>query len=59
MGSAILILFLNFSKGRNSPVFNHKQNHSVQMQSKDMAPRFSKKGKVNADEVQLLTLMVC
>lgn len=26
----------------------------VQMQSKDMASRFSKKGKVNADEVQLL-----
>uniref|UniRef100_A0A8C4I9R6 Eukaryotic translation initiation factor 4 gamma 2 n=1 Tax=Dicentrarchus labrax TaxID=13489 RepID=A0A8C4I9R6_DICLA len=29
------------------------QNHSVQMQSKDMAPRFSKKGKVNADEISL------
>lgn len=42
----------SLSQGQNSPVFNHKQNHLVQMQSKDMAPRFGKKGKVNADEVQ-------
>uniref|UniRef100_A0A669D0Z5 Eukaryotic translation initiation factor 4 gamma 2 n=1 Tax=Oreochromis niloticus TaxID=8128 RepID=A0A669D0Z5_ORENI len=45
--------FIKPNQGRNSPVFNHKQNHSVQMQSKDMAPRFSKKGKVNADEISL------
>uniref|UniRef100_A0A8C2ZLM6 Eukaryotic translation initiation factor 4 gamma 2 n=1 Tax=Cyclopterus lumpus TaxID=8103 RepID=A0A8C2ZLM6_CYCLU len=38
---------------QGSPVFNHKQNHAVQMQSKDMAPRFVKKGKVNADEISL------
>lgn len=42
----------SFSQGQNSPVFNHKQNHLAQMQSKDMAPRFGKKGKVNSDEVQ-------
>lgn len=42
----------SLSQGQNSPVFNHKQNHLVQIQSKDMAPRFGKKGKVNADEVQ-------
>uniref|UniRef100_A0A8C4I5E8 Eukaryotic translation initiation factor 4 gamma 2 n=1 Tax=Dicentrarchus labrax TaxID=13489 RepID=A0A8C4I5E8_DICLA len=45
--------FIKPNQGQNSPVFNHKQNHSVQMQSKDMAPRFSKKGKVNADEISL------
>uniref|UniRef100_A0A3Q0QQG5 Eukaryotic translation initiation factor 4 gamma 2 n=1 Tax=Amphilophus citrinellus TaxID=61819 RepID=A0A3Q0QQG5_AMPCI len=45
--------FIKPNQGRNSPVFNNKQNHSVQMQSKDMAPRFSKKGKVNADEISL------
>uniref|UniRef100_A0A3Q2P1I2 Eukaryotic translation initiation factor 4 gamma 2 n=1 Tax=Fundulus heteroclitus TaxID=8078 RepID=A0A3Q2P1I2_FUNHE len=39
--------------GQNSPVFSHKQNHSAQAQSKDMAPRFSKKGKLNADEISL------
>uniref|UniRef100_A0A3B5AFF7 Eukaryotic translation initiation factor 4 gamma 2 n=1 Tax=Stegastes partitus TaxID=144197 RepID=A0A3B5AFF7_9TELE len=41
------------NQGQHSPVFNHKQNHSVQMQSKDMAPRFSKKGKLNVDEISL------
>ncbi|XP_029000162.1 eukaryotic translation initiation factor 4 gamma 2a [Betta splendens] len=45
--------FLKPNQGQSSPVFNHKQNHSGQMQSKDMAPRFSKKGKVNADEISL------
>nr|XP_046243811.1 eukaryotic translation initiation factor 4 gamma 2a isoform X2 [Scatophagus argus] len=45
--------FIKSNQGQNSPVFNHKQNHSVQMQSKDMTPRFSKKGKVNADEISL------
>uniref|UniRef100_A0A4W6EAG4 Eukaryotic translation initiation factor 4 gamma 2 n=1 Tax=Lates calcarifer TaxID=8187 RepID=A0A4W6EAG4_LATCA len=38
---------------QKSPVFNHKQNHSGQMQSKDMASRFGKKGKLNADEISL------
>lgn len=42
------------SQGHLSPVFNHKQNHLVQMQSKDVAQRFGKKGKVNADEVNLV-----
>uniref|UniRef100_G3PSY6 Eukaryotic translation initiation factor 4 gamma 2 n=1 Tax=Gasterosteus aculeatus aculeatus TaxID=481459 RepID=G3PSY6_GASAC len=41
------------NQGQSSPVFNHKQNHAVQMQPKDMAPRFGKKGKVNADEISL------
>ncbi|KAK5935305.1 hypothetical protein CgunFtcFv8_020680 [Champsocephalus gunnari] len=41
------------SQGQGSPVFNHKQNHAVQMQSKDLAPRFVKKGKVNAEEISL------
>lgn len=41
-------------QGQNSPVFSHKQNLMVQMQSKDMAPRFGKKGKVNADEVRMV-----
>ncbi len=50
-------LLNSLSKGHHSPVFSHKQNHSAQMQSKDMAPRFSKKGKVNADEVQLHALI--
>ncbi|XP_049906399.1 eukaryotic translation initiation factor 4 gamma 2a [Epinephelus moara] len=45
--------YIKPNQGQGSPVFNHKQNHSVQMQSKDMAPRFSKKGKVNADEISL------
>ncbi|XP_070770437.1 eukaryotic translation initiation factor 4 gamma 2a [Enoplosus armatus] len=45
--------FIKPNQGQNSPVFNHKQNHSVQMQSKDMAPRFSKKGKLNAEEISL------
>ncbi|XP_070702534.1 eukaryotic translation initiation factor 4 gamma 2a [Pempheris klunzingeri] len=45
--------FIKPNQGQRSPVFNHKQNHSVQMQSKDMAPRFVKKGKVNADEISL------
>ncbi|KAM4593195.1 eukaryotic translation initiation factor 4 gamma 2a [Odontesthes bonariensis] len=45
--------FVKPNQGQNSPVFSHKQNHSVQMQSKDMAPRFSKKGKMNADEISL------
>nr|XP_061819394.1 eukaryotic translation initiation factor 4 gamma 2-like [Nerophis lumbriciformis] len=40
-------------QGQGSPVFSHKQNGSVQMQSKDMGPRFSKKGKLNADEISL------
>uniref|UniRef100_A0A3P8X0K0 Eukaryotic translation initiation factor 4 gamma 2 n=2 Tax=Cynoglossus semilaevis TaxID=244447 RepID=A0A3P8X0K0_CYNSE len=43
--------FVKQSQG--SPVFNHKQNHSGQTQSKDMASRFSKKGKLNADEISL------
>ncbi|CAJ1049656.1 eukaryotic translation initiation factor 4 gamma 2%2C partial [Xyrichtys novacula] len=41
------------TQGQNSPVFSHKQNHTAQIQSKDMAPRFSKKGKVNVDEISL------
>ncbi|TWW68036.1 Eukaryotic translation initiation factor 4 gamma 2 [Takifugu flavidus] len=45
--------FVKQNQGQNSPVFNHKQNHLVQMQSKDMAPRFGKKGKVNVDEISL------
>ncbi|XP_051919598.1 eukaryotic translation initiation factor 4 gamma 2a isoform X1 [Hippocampus zosterae] len=40
-------------QGQSSPVFSHKQNGSVQMQSKDMGPRFSKKGKLNVDEISL------
>uniref|UniRef100_A0A669B8B1 Eukaryotic translation initiation factor 4 gamma 2 n=1 Tax=Oreochromis niloticus TaxID=8128 RepID=A0A669B8B1_ORENI len=43
----------HYSPTMGRHLFNHKQNHSVQMQSKDMAPRFSKKGKVNADEISL------
>uniref|UniRef100_A0A7N8XJ00 Eukaryotic translation initiation factor 4 gamma 2 n=1 Tax=Mastacembelus armatus TaxID=205130 RepID=A0A7N8XJ00_9TELE len=45
--------FLKPNQGQNSPLFNHKQNHSGQMQPKDMAPRFNKKGKLNADEISL------
>ncbi|XP_041844545.1 eukaryotic translation initiation factor 4 gamma 2a [Melanotaenia boesemani] len=45
--------FIKPNQGQNSPIFSHKQNHSVQMQSKDMASRFSKKGKLNADEISL------
>jgi len=45
--------FIKPNQGQNSPVFNHKQNISMQMQSKDMAPRFTKKGKLNADEISL------
>uniref|UniRef100_A0A3Q3A949 Eukaryotic translation initiation factor 4 gamma 2 n=1 Tax=Kryptolebias marmoratus TaxID=37003 RepID=A0A3Q3A949_KRYMA len=43
--------FIKPNQGQNSPVFSHKQSHSVQ--SKDMAQRFSKKGKLNADEISL------
>ncbi|MEQ2199777.1 hypothetical protein XENOCAPTIV_011608, partial [Xenoophorus captivus] len=46
-------------KGQNSPVFSHKPNHSAQVQSKDVAPRFSKKGKLNADEAFLRILDQC
>ncbi|XP_032415694.1 eukaryotic translation initiation factor 4 gamma 2a, partial [Xiphophorus hellerii] len=45
--------FIKPNQGQNSPVFSHKQNHSVQVQSKDVGPRFSKKGKLNADEISL------
>jgi len=45
--------FIKPNQGQSSPLFNHKQSHSVQMQSKDMAPRFIKKGKLNADEISL------
>ncbi|KAG7481887.1 eukaryotic translation initiation factor 4 gamma 2 [Solea senegalensis] len=45
--------FIKTNQGQSSPVFNHKQNHSGPMQSKDMSSRFSKKGKVNADEISL------
>ncbi|XP_040891800.1 eukaryotic translation initiation factor 4 gamma 2a [Toxotes jaculatrix] len=45
--------FTKPNQGQSSPVFNHKQNHSGQMQSKDMTSRFSKKGKINADEISL------
>ncbi|TDH17051.1 hypothetical protein EPR50_G00004420 [Perca flavescens] len=45
--------YIKPNQGQSSPVFNHKQIHPVQMQSKDMAPRFGKKGKVNADEISL------
>ncbi|XP_069549537.1 eukaryotic translation initiation factor 4 gamma 2a [Brachyistius frenatus] len=45
--------FIKPNQGQSSPVFNHKQNHSAQIQSKDMAPRFSKKGKLNVDEISL------
>lgn len=48
-----------FSQGQSSPVFSHKQNLMVQMQSKDMAPRFGKKGKVNADEVRPIDWSPC
>ncbi|KAJ0041732.1 hypothetical protein NL108_010573, partial [Boleophthalmus pectinirostris] len=41
------------NQGQNSPVFSHKQNHSSQMQSKDMGSRFNKKGKMNAEEISL------
>ncbi|XP_024151019.2 eukaryotic translation initiation factor 4 gamma 2a, partial [Oryzias melastigma] len=43
--------FTKASQGQNSPVFSHKQNHSGS--AKDMAPRFNKKGKLNADEISL------
>ncbi|KAM9860544.1 eukaryotic translation initiation factor 4 gamma 2a [Aulostomus maculatus] len=45
--------FIKPNMGQGSPVFSHKQNLSGQMQSKDMAPRFNKKGKLNADEISL------
>ncbi|XP_068178970.1 eukaryotic translation initiation factor 4 gamma 2a [Antennarius striatus] len=45
--------FIKPNQGHGSPVFNHKQIHSVPMPSKDVAPRFYKKGKVNADEISL------
>ncbi|XP_077479684.1 eukaryotic translation initiation factor 4 gamma 2a [Stigmatopora argus] len=45
--------FIKPMQGQSSPVFSHKQNGSVQMQSKDMGPRFSKKGKLNVDEISL------
>lgn len=47
----------SYSQGQNSPVFNHKQNHLVQMQSKDVPPRFGKKGKLNADEVKQFAIL--
>lgn len=47
-----LTMILFAFKGQNSPVFSHKQNQSGQMQSKDMTSRFTKKGKLNVEEVQ-------
>ncbi|XP_029353471.1 eukaryotic translation initiation factor 4 gamma 2a [Echeneis naucrates] len=46
-------LFIKPNQGQHSPVFNHKQIHSGQVQSKDMSSRFGKKGKLNADEISL------
>ncbi|XP_062327101.1 eukaryotic translation initiation factor 4 gamma 2a, partial [Osmerus eperlanus] len=45
--------FMKSNPGQN-PIFQN-QNHSVQQQaqSKDMAPRFIKKGQLNADEISL------
>lgn len=40
-----------FPKGQNLLFQNQTQQ---QVQSKDMAPRFSKKGQINADEVRCL-----
>ncbi|XP_062241090.1 eukaryotic translation initiation factor 4 gamma 2a isoform X2 [Platichthys flesus] len=45
--------FIKPNQGQGSPVFNHKQNHAGQMQSKEMSSRFVKKGKLNADEISL------
>jgi len=50
--------FMKSNQGQN-PLFQNQsfqsQNHSVQQQaqSKDMAPRFIKKGQLNADEISL------
>ncbi|KAM4630967.1 eukaryotic translation initiation factor 4 gamma 2a, partial [Polymixia lowei] len=47
--------FMKSSQGQNLLFYNQNQNHSVQQQSqsKDMAPRFIKKGQLNADEISL------
>lgn len=45
--------FTKPNQGQNSPVFSHKQNQSGQMQSKDMTSRFTKKGKLNVEEISL------
>ncbi|XP_046897533.1 eukaryotic translation initiation factor 4 gamma 2a [Hypomesus transpacificus] len=47
--------FMKSNPGQNPIFHNQTQNHSVQQQaqSKDMAPRFIKKGQLNADEISL------
>ncbi|KAM3877027.1 eukaryotic translation initiation factor 4 gamma 2-like [Diretmus argenteus] len=47
--------FMKTNQGQNLLFFNQNHNHSMQIQSqsKDMAPRFIKKGQLNADEISL------
>ncbi|KAF7667242.1 hypothetical protein LDENG_00071240 [Lucifuga dentata] len=47
--------FLKPNQGQNGLFFSQNQNQSVQTlsQSKDMAPRFIKKGQLNVDEISL------
>uniref|UniRef100_A0A3B3QLM6 Eukaryotic translation initiation factor 4 gamma 2 n=1 Tax=Paramormyrops kingsleyae TaxID=1676925 RepID=A0A3B3QLM6_9TELE len=47
--------FMKSSQGQNQHFHNQNQSHLVQQpaQSKDMPPRFIKKGQLNADEISL------
>ncbi|XP_076011698.1 eukaryotic translation initiation factor 4 gamma 2-like, partial [Genypterus blacodes] len=47
--------FLKSNQGQNGAFFNQNQAHTVQMQSqsKDMGPRFTKKGLLNVEEISL------
>lgn len=46
--------FQTFSQGQNQIFQNQNHSQQQQAQSKDMTPRFIKKGSLNADEVQHL-----
>ncbi|XP_046906779.1 eukaryotic translation initiation factor 4 gamma 2b isoform X2 [Hypomesus transpacificus] len=48
-------LFIKPSQVQNQHFLNQNQNHQAQqpVQSKDMTPRFSKKGQLNLDEISL------
>lgn len=51
-------LFLVLSKGQNLLFQNQTHSSQQQAQSKDMAPRFIKKGQLNADEVGTFFLLM-
>lgn len=59
--SRVLFCFLPSRQVQNQHFLSQNQSHLAQqqVQSKDLPPRFSKKGQLNADEVTLHCCSVC